>query len=105
MCERRVRSRDPISARPWLAPLTVWAVSGIIVFLGAYVGWRLASHDDSAPLAGVFSKFDGGHYARIATAGYTYTPGKHSDLAFFPAYPLIARGVAWLTDAAPIGAC
>jgi hypothetical protein len=36
---------------------------------------------------------DSGWYYRIAEEGYFYTPGQQSSIAFFPAYPLVVRGV------------
>ena len=36
---------------------------------------------------------DSGWYYRIAKDGYFYTPGQQSSIAFFPAYPLLVRGV------------
>lgn len=38
-------------------------------------------------------KWDAGWYHTIVTQGYSYTPGKQSSIAFFPAYPLLMR---WL---------
>ncbi len=39
--------------------------------------------------------WDGMAYARIAASGYM--PGTPSDVAFFPAYPLLARGIMTVT--------
>lgn len=38
-------------------------------------------------------RFDSGWYAHIATEGYEYKPGEQSAVAFFPAYPLVVRGL------------
>ncbi|MDY7230408.1 mannosyltransferase family protein [Hyalangium rubrum] len=38
-------------------------------------------------------RYDAGWYAHIATQGYSYTPGQQSPVAFFPAYPLVLRGL------------
>lgn len=36
-----------------------------------------------------FTNWDGASYVRIATEGYSYSPGGRSLVAFFPAYPLV----------------
>ena len=41
-----------------------------------------------------YANWDGQWYKRIASQGYEYTSGSHSSVAFFPAYPLLARGLA-----------
>jgi len=41
-----------------------------------------------------WAQWDSGWYFAIATGGYGYVPGRHSTIAFFPAYPLAMRGVA-----------
>jgi hypothetical protein len=44
-----------------------------------------------------FANWDGKWYREILTDGYSYRPGSPSNVAFFPAYPLLGRGVARLT--------
>lgn len=39
---------------------------------------------------------DSGWYHAIASAGYSYTPGVQSPIAFFPAYPLAVHGLGLL---------
>ena len=39
---------------------------------------------------------DSGWYQRIASEGYSYTPGQQSPIAFFPVYPLLVRGLGGL---------
>ncbi|WP_448629522.1 hypothetical protein [Cellulomonas soli] len=39
-------------------------------------------------------QFDSGWYHAIVTAGYDYTPGQQSSIAFFPTYPLAVKAVA-----------
>lgn len=41
--------------------------------------------------------FDAFNYAAIAENGYFYDPTRGSKVAFFPAYPLTAQFVVWLT--------
>lgn len=43
-----------------------------------------------------WARYDAGWYAHIATQGYSYTPGVQSPVAFFPAYPLLLRGLGVL---------
>lgn len=40
-----------------------------------------------------FGAWDGVWYRRIVDGGYSFTPGKESSVAFFPAYPLLGRAV------------
>ncbi|HEY9846106.1 MAG TPA: mannosyltransferase family protein, partial [Candidatus Caenarcaniphilales bacterium] len=44
----------------------------------------------------LFSHWDGAWYRTIATSGYGYTDGKYSNIAFFPLFPLLTRGVMLL---------
>jgi hypothetical protein len=46
------------------------------------------------PFVDSFARWDSIYYFRIATQGYT---GPEADLAFFPGFPLLVRGVAKLT--------
>jgi len=43
-----------------------------------------------------WARYDAGWYAHIATQGYSYTPGVQSPVAFFPAFPLLLRGLGVL---------
>ena len=53
-----------------------------------------------------FARFDSGWYASIARAGYgpPPPPGTESAHAFFPLYPMLARGVVLLTGLDPLWA-
>ncbi len=59
------------------------------------------------PLAGrrdllaTFANWDGEWYVRIAQGGYHYDPARASDVAFFPAFPLLGRWLAGLTGLRP----
>jgi hypothetical protein len=44
-----------------------------------------------------FANWDGEWYERIVTSGYFYDPARPSSVAFFPAYPLLARGLVSVT--------
>jgi hypothetical protein len=41
----------------------------------------------------IFARYDSGWYHTIAQDGYRYQPGEPNNLAFFPLYPLLMRGV------------
>jgi len=46
---------------------------------------------------GVFSYWDSGYYLQIATSGYEYVnDGRQHNIAFFPLFPLLIRGVMTL---------
>ncbi len=43
-----------------------------------------------------FARYDSGWYHGVASQGHSYGPGGRNNLAFFPVYPLLMRGGAWL---------
>jgi hypothetical protein len=49
-----------------------------------------------------FANWDGEWYLRIAQSGYDYDPSQPSSVAFFPAYPLLARGVSRVLGVDPV---
>jgi hypothetical protein len=55
-----------------------------------------APADSSALLAWTraLCHWDSGWYARIASDGYWYAPGRQSPVAFFPGYPLVVRALS-----------
>ncbi len=86
--------------------LLAYYLTTAIVLLGVVVG-----HDyvrpAQQPLAKrgdfvqTFANWDGEWYVRILRDGYHYRPGEPSDVAFFPALPLLGRAVAFLTGLRP----
>lgn len=78
-------------------------ITTLIVLLGATLGGSFVDFCTEHPSAsrsdfiGSLAAWDGGWYARIATDGYTYDPRRESSVAFFPAFPLLARGLMALT--------
>lgn len=50
------------------------------------------------PFFDSFFKADSGWYTSIVHAGYSYVPGKQSNVAFFPLYPLLIKLVMSLTN-------
>lgn len=59
-------------------------VQGFSVFREPHVFWD------------IFARYDSGWYYTIAHDGYRYIPGQQSNLAFFPLYPMMMRGVGTL---------
>lgn len=45
----------------------------------------------SHPVLNMLSRWDGGWYHSVAKEGYKFTPGRQSNSAFFPLYPLLMR--------------
>lgn len=78
-------------------PVVFYVVACTLMFVSALCGRRyitqLPSHGaaTSSGLVSWLSTWDGKAYADIARNGYEYTPGKKSDIVFFPAYPVAAR--------------
>ncbi|MGH9599069.1 MAG: hypothetical protein ACRD27_04355, partial [Terracidiphilus sp.] len=78
--------------------MTYWYLTGLLAALGFSFGFYLvkpaggaANHDRDFLEA--FNWMDGKWYKQIATAGYDYDPDARSNVAFFPVYPLLARGL------------
>lgn len=46
---------------------------------------------DVYPLLNIYSRWDGGWYQSIAEGGYHFVPGRQSNTAFFPLYPMLMR--------------
>jgi hypothetical protein len=75
----------------WLASrVVVLAAFGLLDALGprGYFGAKLYRH----PL-GLIDSWDGVWYRRIVEHGYIFIPGRQSDVAFFPGYPLLVRAL------------
>ncbi|MFF2653260.1 hypothetical protein [Streptomyces sp. NPDC058045] len=81
--------------------------------LAAYVGvrlvgllvlrhWTSSLRMDMWPM--LSEEWDSVWYARIATEGYAHTLTRHSDLAFFPLFPMASRALHTLTPASVTGA-
>jgi hypothetical protein len=68
-----------------------------------FVGPRgLIGHDERAHVFGALGAWDGRWYRTVAENGYLLQPGRQSDPAFFPLYPLLLRalhglGLSYLT--------
>ena len=90
------------SVRPvWLAPLILY---GAVLAVLLVVNWQVQVRGvEPATIVKMdfagswfwdgWVRYDGGWYVDIARRGYWYIPGQPSSVAFFPAYPLLMRGV------------
>jgi hypothetical protein len=52
-------------------------------------------------LAADMCSWDGDWYARIVSVGYDFAPGQQCSIVYFPAYPLIARGLRAIIGFSP----
>lgn len=88
--------RDTLSVL--LSAATCWYLTGLLVALGVSLGLQLLrpapdGPPRSADWLSVFNWMDGRWYKQIAVEGYHYDPNARSNVAFYPAYPLLARGL------------
>ena len=84
--------------------VTVWYLTTMLVLVGVSFGFERVKlerlHIGSATRVDWWSSFaawDGEWYVGIVENGYTYDPNQMSSVAFFPAYPTLARAVKWVT--------
>jgi hypothetical protein len=106
MLERAVavRTRERLAITEWLAArraiVVWWGASRTVVFGAAFalhVTHAPRGYFGSAvfrPLFGPLEAWDGVWYRLIAVHGYLLVPGRQSDPAFFPLYPLLLKVVA-----------
>lgn len=87
--------------RIFIAALLFRVFSALVAFLGNVVfpqyqdqGFSVFPHDNF--FWDPFARYDAGWYHGIASHGYTYGEGGRNSLAFFPVYPLLMRGGAWM---------
>ena len=87
----RVREGWALVAAAWIVSrvltLAAFAVLRALGPLG-YLGRRFYR----TPL-GLLSTWDGVWYRRIVDYGYVFVPGRQSDVAFFPGYPLVVKAL------------
>jgi hypothetical protein len=84
----------------WLVAIHLWAAVAVHVL-------PLARPSPWGPGANpYYARYDSGWYASIARDGYgpPPAPGMESAHAFFPLYPMVARGLLLLTGLAPLWA-
>jgi hypothetical protein len=94
--ERAGASAWRLGALAWIAGW--WVVGrGVIVAATLVVhrfgpsGW--IRHVQHAHVLGTLEAWDGRWYRLVASSGYLLVPGRQSDPAFFPLYPVLMRGV------------
>jgi hypothetical protein len=106
--ERAVVVEPPprVAIRGWLEArrtiITWWAASRALVFAAAF-GLHLAHAPrgyfgaaNFGPLFGPLETWNGVWYRLIAVHGYLLVPGRQSDPAFFPLYPMVLKLLAAL---------
>jgi hypothetical protein len=87
-----------------LAGFTAYYLTSLPVFAGVFLGADLPRPQGIyAPPAFVSPciRFDAIHYLQIVREGYSYDPERRSVVAFFPAYPLLSRGVTRISGLSP----
>ena len=73
----------------WLAGRAVIAVTAVVVHHFGPTGWtRLVSH---AHALSALESWDTRWYRMVASTGYLLVPGRQSDPAFFPVFPMLMR--------------
>jgi hypothetical protein len=74
----------------WAGSRALVIATGVIVDVVGPRGWL--AHDERVDLFGVLNAWDGKWYRMVASDGYMLVPGRQSDPAFFPLFPLLLRG-------------
>jgi len=96
-----MNSEIPVSKR---LALTIYALSTVLVVDAVYLAHDMLelctehqySRTKHVPSDGFFA-WDAYWYEKIAATGYQYHPGKQTSIAFFPAFPLAASTVSFLS--------
>jgi hypothetical protein len=86
----------------WLGAATYWYLTGLLVALGFSFGFYFVrpaggAVPEARDWADAFNWMDGRWYKQIAAEGYEYDPGKATNIAFFPVYPIFGRAVVSVT--------
>ena len=86
------------AADVWLSAVTDWYLTGLLAALGFSFGFYLVRPASGAlperrDWLDAFTWMDGKWYKQIAAEGYHYDPANRSNVAFFPVYPLLGRGL------------
>jgi hypothetical protein len=77
--------------------LAAWLGQRLLLLALVWLVQRFTSRPSLASLYRVWTLWDAGHYAQIAATGYR----DHSQAAFYPLFPLIARALAPLVGGDP----
>ena len=91
--------RSPDAPSGLLTVIVCYCLTSTVVLAGGAVGLRYLApsgvrghvFDEGA---GAYANWDGQWYEVVASEGYSYRDGDYSSVNFFPAYPLLARGLA-----------
>jgi hypothetical protein len=88
----------PVTARIFLAAIIFRLFSAFVGFLANATfpplqDQRFSVLDRPHPFWDAFARYDAGWYQNIASTGYVYGEGGRNNLAFFPLYPLLMRGI------------
>jgi hypothetical protein len=92
----RIAALERVRERAWIAGwwaggrAVVFAATAAVHFLGPRAYTR---HEDKTHLFGLLGAWDGRWYRIVAAHGYLLEPGRQSDPAFFPLYPLLLRAL------------
>lgn len=93
---RAVTTAERLRTRAWIVAwwatgrALVLATTGIVYLIGPR---GLTGHDERTGAIGLLGVWDGRWYRTVAENGYLLLPGRQSDPAFFPLYPLLLRGM------------
>jgi hypothetical protein len=91
----RAAAGAAIGTRP-----AILLVGYLAVFLVGYAGGRPPYRASSNEFTNLPLRWDGGWYLGIATDGYQFIPDqptRQQNIVFFPAYPMLIRGLSLLT--------
>ncbi len=72
---------------------TMFALTGFVVAVATTFGHGLIPTPDGSrdSLVEAFCRYDGNHYRSVCDNGYTFHPAAKTEVAFYPAYPLLGR--------------
>jgi hypothetical protein len=76
----------------------------LVRLIGVAVLWIWAEAADKRVLDLLGTMYDSAWYLQIIEHGYDHAESLQSNLAFFPLYPMLARGLAAVTPLGPVGA-
>jgi hypothetical protein len=78
--------------------LSAWVVfSGVLIAQNNFISDQSHYRPPEQQTQSFLQFQDGNWYYEIITLGYSYSPGRRSNIAFFPLYPLVAGGLARAT--------
>ena len=73
-------------------------IATVVILIAARFGKTFVhDKDPDWDFVNALSEWDGQHFKHIVERGYDYTPGHGSLVALFPGYPVVAKGLAWVT--------